>query len=125
MSKKEKIIRACCFAACEIFAIFTIVYLFVTKQSDRLLLAAVTPFIIAESKIIEMLFRCRINLPVYLICLFYAIGPMLGQCYNLYYTVAWWDKMLHMLGGVMFAFFGMFLFERFAGRDKKKASQII
>ena len=122
MSKKEKIIRICGFATCEFFAIFTIVYLIATKQFDRLLLAVATPFIILVPKIVETLFKCKISLPVYLICLFYAIGPMLGQCYNLYYTVSWWDKLLHILGGVMFAFFGLFLFEKFIGRDKKKAA---
>lgn len=121
MSKKEKIIRICGFATCEFFAIFTIVYLIATKQFDRLLLAVATPFIILVPKIVETLFKCKISLPVYLICLFYAVGPMLGQCYNFYYTVSWWDKFLHILGGVMFAFFGLFLFEKFIGRDKKKA----
>ena len=28
--------------------------------------------------------------------------------------------MLHVIGGVMFAFFGVFLFEKFVGKDKKK-----
>ena len=120
MNKKERIARLIGVLLCEAFAVITIIMMIVSKQYDRLLLAFATPFIIQAPKILELLFRCKIDLPVYLFGLFYAIGPMLGQCYNLYYTVSWWDKMLHISGGVMFAFLGLFLFEKYVGKDKKK-----
>ena len=120
MNKKERIARLFGVLLCEAFAVITIIMMIVSKQYDRLLLAFATPFIILAPKILELLFRCKIDLPVYLFGLFYAIGPMLGQCYNLYYTVSWWDKMLHISGGVMFAFLGLFLFEKYVGKDKKK-----
>lgn len=120
MTKKEKSIRICGFAVCEVFALVTIILMIVGKQYDRLLLAAATPFIIMVPAIVEKMFGCRISLPGYLYALFYAIGPALGQCHNLYYTVSWWDKLLHIWGGVMFAFFGVFLFEKFVGKDEKK-----
>lgn len=120
MNKKERIARLFGVLLCEAFAVITIIMMIVSKQYDRLLLAFATPFIILAPKILELIFRCKIGLPVYLFGLFYAIGPMLGQCYNLYYTVFWWDKMLHISGGVMFAFLGLFLFEKYVGKDKKK-----
>lgn len=120
MNKKEKIARLIGFLLCEAFAVITIIMMFVGKQYDRLLLAFATPFIILAPKTLEWIFRCKISLPVYLFGLFYAIGPMLGQCHNLYYTVSWWDKMLHISGGVMFAFLGLFLFEKYVGKDKKE-----
>ena len=120
MNKKEKIARLIGVLLCEAFAVITIIMLIVNKQYDRLPLAIATPFIILAPRFVERIFKCKMTLPTYLICLFYAIGPMLGQCHNLYYTVPWWDKMLHILGGVMFAFFGLFLFEKFVGKDKKK-----
>ncbi len=120
MPNKEKKMRRISVIACEIFAIFTIIMLLVNKQYDRLSLAFATPLIILAPKATEWIFHCRINLPVYLFGLFYAIGPMLGQCHNLYYTVSWWDKMLHIMGGVMFAFLRLFLFEKYVGKDKKK-----
>lgn len=120
MNKKERIARLFGVLLCEAFAVITIIMMIVSKQYDRLLLAFATPFIILAPKILELIFRCKIGLPVYLFGLFYAIGPMLGQCYNLYYTVSWWDKMLHISGGVMFAFLGLFLFEKYVGKDKKK-----
>lgn len=120
MTKREKAIRSIGVIVCELFALATIIMLLIGRQYDRLLLGFATPFIILVPKFIELLLRCKISLPTYLFSLFYAIGPMLGQCHNLYYIVPWWDKMLHIIGGVMFAFFGLFLFERFVGKDKKK-----
>ncbi len=120
MNKKEKTARLIGVLLCEAFAVFTIIMLIVSKQYDRLLLAVATPFIILVPKTVECIFRCKISLPVYLFGLFYSIGPMLGQCHNLYYTVPWWDKMLHISGGVMFAFMGLFLFEKYVGKDKRK-----
>lgn len=120
MKKKEKYIRICSLAAFEVFAFITICLMVASKQYDRLLLAIATPLIILIPTIVEKLFNCKIFLPVYLYALFYAIGPALGQCYNLYYTVSWWDKFLHISGGVMFAFFGFFLFEKFVGKDRRK-----
>ena len=120
LNKKEKIARLICVLLCEAFAGITVIMLLVNKQYDRLPLAVATPFIILAPKILEWIFCCKISLPVYLFGLFYAIGPMLGHCHNLYYTVPWWDKMLHISGGVMFAFLGLFLFEKYVGKDKKK-----
>jgi len=120
LNKKEKMARLICVLLCETFAVITIIMMIAGKQYDRLLLAVATPFIILAPKTLEWIFHCKISLPVYVFGLFYAIGPMLGQCHNLYYTVSWWDKMLHISGGVMFAFLGLFLFEKYVGKDKKK-----
>lgn len=120
MNKKERTVRLVGVLLCEIFAIITIIMMINCEQYDKLLLAIATPFIILAPKILEWIFHCKISLPVYLFGFFYAIGPMLGHCHNLYYTVPWWDKMLHISGGVMFAFLGLFLFEKYVGKDKKK-----
>ena len=64
----------------------------------------------------ERFFCYKLCLPVYLFALVYSIGPMLGQCWNFYYTVSWWDKLLHASGGVMFAIVGAYFFERLIKR---------
>ena len=120
MNKKERMARMIGVLLCETFAIVTIIIMIANTQVDKLLLAVATPFMILVPKMTERIFRCRISLPVYLFGLFYAIGPMLGHCHNLYYTIPWWDKMLHISGGVMFAFLGLFLFEKYIGKDKEK-----
>lgn len=122
MSKKMHITRLISLILCEIFTLVTIVMVLAKGQYPRLPMAIATVFLLLIPLICEKIFHFQLSLPFYLLSLFYAIGPMLGQCHNLYYTLNWWDKMLHTLGGVMFALVGLFLFRRFA---EKEHSQVL
>ena len=95
----------------ELLALGTIVFLVATKQYSRLPLAFGTLGLVLLPAMMERLFRCRLCLPVYIFALVYAVGPMMGQCWNFYYTINWWDKLLHISGGVMFAIVGAYFFE--------------
>ena len=95
----------------ELLALGTIVFLVATKQYSRLPLAFGTLGLVLLPAMMERLFRCRLCLPVYIFALVYAVGPMMGQCWNFYYTISWWDKLLHISGGVMFAIVGVYFFE--------------
>lgn len=119
MNKTERILRGTGVVVCQLFAAATIVRLLPERQYERLLIAVATPLLVFVPELVERLFRCRIATPIYLFCLFYAIGPMLGHCYDFYYLVSWWDKMLHISGGVLFAVLGLHLFGRFAGKGKQ------
>lgn len=112
MGKGEKITRIAAVAASELFALFTVAWLVVRGQYGRLPMAVITPFLVALPLVAERLLRCVVALPVLLFALFYAVGPLLGYGYNLYYTIPWWDKMLHVFGGVTFALLGVYLFEK-------------
>ena len=122
MHKHEKQVKAAGTAACELFAVCTIIMLWEGREPDRLLLAFATLLLAALPMLMEKLLRCRITLPVYIFALAYAIGPMLGHCWKLYYTVPIWDKLLHISGGVMFAILGAYLFDLLA---KKNALPIV
>ena len=122
MHKNEKRVKAAGTAACEFFAVCTIIKLWEGREPDRLLLAFATLLLAALPMLMEKLLRCRITLPVYIFALAYAIGPMLGHCWKLYYTVPIWDKLLHISGGVMFAILGAYLFDLLA---KKNALPIV
>ncbi len=104
------------------FAVVTVIGLLAGGQADRLLLAVGTVFLAAVPMVLEKLLRCRISLPVYLAALLYAVGPMLGHCWYFYYTVPWWDKLLHICGGVMFAVLGAFLFEKLTRGEQQIAA---
>lgn len=112
MKKGERFVRWVGLLGCQLFAWYTVGWVVLGGRYERLLLAAVTPFLIMVPWAVERIFGCRVALLLYLLGLFYAVGPMLGFCYNLYYTIPWWDKMLHIFGGVMFALLGWFLFEK-------------
>lgn len=55
------------------------------------------------------LLQKEINLAFFLFCEIYALGPMLGHAYKLYYLLPWWDVALHTAGGFVFAVFGQYL----------------
>ncbi len=114
MRKNEKWIKLGGTVLCEAFTVFTIIRLLSGCEPDRLVLAFGTILLVLLPMFLEKLFRCRICLPVYIFALAYAIGPMLGHCWKLYYTLPVWDKLLHISGGVMFAIAGAYFFDRLA-----------
>lgn len=120
LSKTEKCLRYSGIALCEAFTVFTIFMLLKNKEADRIFLACLTVLLILLPEAAELIFRCKISTPVYLFCLFYAIGAMLGHSWKFYYILPGWDKMLHIFGGVVFAIFGLFLFDILVEKCRKK-----
>ena len=112
MHRCEKHIRRGTIITAEALTLMTVA--FVLKRGDglKLALATGTLLLVLVPELAERLFRCRINTAVYVLGVAYAIGPMLGQCWKFYYTVPFWDKLLHICGGVMFVILGIYLFER-------------
>ena len=117
MKRFETHIRHGFVTVCLLFSAVTLVLS--RGQPSRVLLTLATAVLILLPELLQRLFRCRICLPVYLFALLYAIGPMLGHCYNFYYRIPYWDKLLHISGGVMFVIFGIYLFS-LLGADSKK-----
>lgn len=122
MSANDKKLRRCAIIVCELFVLVTFVMLLLDRQyNNRLLLAAITAFMVLMPSLAEKLFSFKFHAAAYLFSMLYALGPMLGHCWNFYYTISWWDKLLHSSGGVMFAILGLLIFERFIGTDGKKS----
>ena len=59
--------------------------------------------------VLERCFHCRLSRGFFLFCLLYAMGPMLGKAFKLYYLTGWWDKLLHTSAGFLFAALGAWL----------------
>lgn len=119
MKNTEKKVRYILIILCEVLTVINVIRLLLAGDFSRLLLAFLTLLLILIPEGIERIFHCHISQPMYLISVLYAIGPMLGHCNNLYYLIPGWDKLLHTLGGVMFVFLGIFLFEILGGDQKK------
>lgn len=111
MNKTDTKIKTSGIILGELLALGTIAFLVATKQYSRLPLAFGTLGLVLLPAMMERLFRCRLCLPVYIFSLMYAVGPTMGQCWNFYYTISWWDKLLHISGGVMFVIVGAYFFE--------------
>ena len=125
MKSQEKKIKLTGTILGMLFALITVIRLLTGGEVDRLLLAFGTVFLVMLPAAMEWVFHCRICLPVYIFGLLYAVGPMLGHCWYLYYTVSWWDKLLHISGGVMFAIVGAFFFDRLVqGKQKPFAGAL-
>ena len=71
---------------------------------------ATVPFV-ALPLVLSFLFRWKMNLLFYILFTFYTFGPLLGAVYNFYYFLSWWDILLHMLAGAVFAIVGAQLSE--------------
>ena len=108
----QKAIRIGTWVLAELTAILTVIYQLTDEMNESFLLALATPFLLLLPRFVEKLFRCRLSLPLYLFSLFYALGPMMGQCWKLYYLTAWWDKMLHIFGGILFTLVGWTIFRK-------------
>lgn len=61
---------------------------------------------VALPLIMSVMFKWKMNLFFYLLFSFYAFGPLLGAVYNFYYYTSWWDILLHVLAGTVFAVVG-------------------
>ena len=125
MRKSERLVKLVGTILCEVFTILTIICLFADGEADRVALAFGTLLLALLPMLLEKLFGYRICLPVYLFALAYAIGPMLGHCWKLYYTVPIWDKLLHTSGGVMFAILGAYIFDLLAKNKELPAARVI
>lgn len=74
-------------------------------------------FLVAAPVVLPKLLGIRLSKGFFICCMLYALGPMLGKAYRLYYLTSWWDKLLHTMGGVVFAAIGMGI-ARKLGADK-------
>ncbi|MBQ8685521.1 MAG: hypothetical protein IJ514_05080 [Clostridia bacterium] len=111
---KETLVRVCAFAAFQAFNLFSVIYFTVklirgTGLVTQLLYSFASVLFVCVPDIAQRLFKFRIATPMYIFILAYAVCPLLGHSYDFYYNVLWWDKLLHITGGVVFALFGAYL----------------
>ncbi len=120
--KTQNRIRKWSLVVCEFFTLCTLLLMIAVKDWGNLPVCFITLILVLAPVIIERLFSCTINLTGFLFIQIYALGPMLGDCYKLYYVTSWWDKALHTCGGIAFALFGLYLFITMSGRKSRMAA---
>ena len=119
MPKYEKVTKRTAVALSVLLSVVTVIAMLPLGEPKRVVTAAGTILLVLLPMAAEKLFRCRISLPVYLFAVLYALGPMVGHCWYIYYTTSWWDKLLHFAGGVMFAILGAVCFDGMAQGKQK------
>ncbi len=118
LNPNERKIRLALLVAGEAFAVFSTVFFLFGKEWTRWALAAATILLLLLPEVAERAIKRRLSLPFYALCVFYAIGAMLGHSYKFYYKIPRWDELLHLIGGILFALVGCELGRSVVGDDK-------
>ncbi len=108
-AKIDRILRITTFVACELFTLASLIYFIASKRYDSIWTCAWTFLILLIPQVVSILLRVKANVVFFIVVQLYCLAPMMGHSYHFYYTVAWWDELLHTLGGVVFAILGAFL----------------
>ena len=107
---KDDIIRICAMTACELFCVFSFFFFAIAeKDNGKAVMSFLSILYVMIPNIVQKLFKFRVDTTLYIFILIYAICPLLGYSYKLYYKLAWWDDLLHAFAGVIFAMFGAYL----------------
>ena len=95
-----------------LLGLLSMIYVFFTsKELFSYFYCLATVAFVVLPLALSVLFRWKLNPIFYLLFTFYTIGPLLGAVYNLYYFLSWWDSLLHMMAGAIFAVVGAQLSE--------------
>ena len=78
INKSERIVRGTAFLVCFVFAAITLTRTLAGTRTESILVAAATVMLVFAPWLAERLFHRRLSTGLYLFCMFYAIGPMLG-----------------------------------------------
>ncbi|MDD6262134.1 MAG: hypothetical protein PUA83_03475 [Clostridiales bacterium] len=119
ITKTERILRITVFAVFEVFTLATLLFTIPEGNTERVLINLFTLLLLFIPELVERLLKCKMHTAVYLFGLVYAMGPLFGQCYKLYYITPWWDKFLHISGGVVFSLIGFYFFRLIDKGDGK------
>ena len=88
---------------CLIGLLSTIYVAFTSNELFSYFYCIATVAFVALPIILMLVFHWKMNMFFYLLFTFYTFGPLLGAVYNFYYYTSWWDDLLHLLAGTVFA----------------------
>lgn len=109
LSKKEKLFRTILWAAIEAFTVVSLITTVTRGNVMKTLMCVFTMLLLTLPFIASKLLKFEIHTAFFVFCEMYAIGPMLGHVFELYYLTTWWDDLLHTIGGFVFAVFGVYV----------------
>ena len=107
--RRENRIRNTVLVCFELFSLFSVIFFLLRGEGERILLSLATLFLLLLPIAAERVFHCRLSLPLCLLSMFFAVGPLLGHSWKFYYLLPGWDKLLHITSGVLFAILGVYL----------------
>ncbi len=107
-------------AAGLLFCIISMAITLFRGETKNILYILSTVMLLFGPVIVGNWMKFSINPAMFTFVMFYAITPLLGSMYKLYYLTSWWDDLLHFSGGVVFAILGIFA-AKFLNRKNKNS----
>lgn len=115
LSTREINFRTWVWGLCGLFCLSSGIFFFCGGEMTSMLACVGTVFLITLPYLGGRLFHFELSRGFFVFCVLYAMGPMLGKAFKLYYVTDWWDKLLHTSGGVVFAVLGSYFAMRLNG----------
>lgn len=91
LTKSERTCRLASVIAGELLVFLTLIILITKKEYTHLAMCIGSFAMVWLPIIIELLFSCKMNTAMYIFGELYALSPLFGECYKLYYLTSWWD----------------------------------
>lgn len=112
--------KVCVIGVGLIFCIVSMILALVSGETQNILYILSTVLLLFVPVIVGNLMKFSINTVMFTFIIFYAITPLLGSMYKLYYLTSWWDDLLHFFGGVVFSMLGIFV-AKYLNRNNKNS----
>lgn len=106
-------------SACVLFALITLIIVVLNGDYYCIIHCVASLALIALPAILGIIMKLRVGTAMYIFLNIYALSPILGEAYHLYTVIPFYDDILHFVGGVVFAIFGVFLFGFFSKETKR------
>jgi len=101
-----------------VFCLFSVGLALTRGDAKNAVLAAATILLVTLPRFLSRFGGVRMVNWLYALVSIYAAGPLLGTFYKLYYYTFWWDDLLHLTGGVVFAIVGWYWVRALNGRAR-------
>lgn len=105
--------------ACILFSVATLVIMILNGNYYCIIHCVSSIVLVSLPALLGRFINFRVGSIMYIFLNIYALSPVLGEAYQLYTVVPFYDDILHFTGGVVFAIFGVFLFSFFSKGAKK------
>lgn len=118
MEKTKTLWRTLLWGSLELLTLVSLILTAVRGDGMKVLMCVFTMMLLCLPFAAMRFLHFEIHSAFFVFCELYAIGPMCGHVYNLYYYTTWWDDLLHTAGGFVFAIFGVYLAKLFCGEHE-------
>lgn len=122
--KRNALIKRIVWGLDVLFCLCCMIYSLCISEYSQAAGCAATILLVCLPGLFERLAKRPLNPLLYFCCSLYALGPMIGEVFLLYYVTPWWDKLLHFIGGIVFAWAGVILLNLFNRKNTAVACAV-